>query len=98
MKIKLEQTLDELEDTLEREKRSKLEQEKQRKKAENDLRMSQENVNIAERFKSELDDVICKKNKEITALTHKLKDEQCIVSKNLKQIKECGVSIHRFLR
>ena len=68
MKIKLEQTLDELEDALERERRSKLEQEKQRKKVENDLRVAQENVYIAERCKSDHNEVICKKNKEITWL------------------------------
>ena len=95
MKIKLEQTLDELEDALERERRSKLEQEKQRKKAENDFRVAQENVYIAEKCKSEHNEIICKKNKEIAALTNKLKDEQCLVSKNVKQVKECGVSINK---
>ena len=86
-----------MEDSLEREKRIKVEQEKQRKKAENELRISQENVNIAERGKIELDDVICKKNKEVSALTNKLQLEQALVTKGLKQIKECGVSRNVFV-
>ena len=92
MKNKLEHALDELEDSLECEKRTRVEQEKQRKKAENELRMSQENVNIAEKGKAELDDVICRKNKEMSALTSKLQDEQVLVARGLRQIKECSVS------
>lgn len=87
-----------MEDSLEREKRIKVEQEKQRKKVENELRVTQENVNIAERGKVELSDVISKKNKEVSALTNKLQEEQTLVNKGLKQIKECGVSITEFVR
>ena len=90
--MKLEQSLDELEDDLEREKRLKLEQDKQRKKVENDLRAVEENFNVVERSKSELEDVICRKNKELAALVEKLEDEQRLVAKSSKQIKECGVS------
>ena len=81
-----------MEDTLEREKRSRLEQEKQRKKVENDLRAVQETVNVAERSKSELEDVICRKNKELAFLSDKLQDEQRLVAKGLKQVKDCSVS------
>ena len=93
--MKLEQSLDELEDDLEREKRLKLEQDKQRKKVENDLRAVEENFNVVERSKSELEDVICRKNKELAALVEKLEDEQRLVAKSSKQIKECGVSGER---
>ena len=94
VKAKLEQTIDELEDSLERESRSKLEQEKQRKKVENELRKVQEDVNIAERSKSDLDSIICRNKKEIFALTTKLETEQELVAKGLKQITECGVNIN----
>ena len=93
--MKLEQSLDELEDDLEREKRLKLEQDKQRKKVENDLRAVEESFNVVERSKSELEDVICRKNKELAALVEKLEDEQRLVAKSSKQIKECGVSGER---
>ena len=85
-----------MEDSLEREKRIKVEQEKQRKKVENELRMAQENLIIGERGKVELNDAIFKKSKEVSALTKKLQDEQALVNKGLKQIKECGVSINNF--
>ena len=90
--MKLEQSLDELEDDLEREKRLKLEQDKQRKKVENDLRAVEENLDSVERNKSELEDAICRKNKESAVLVEKLQDEQRLVAKSSKQIKECGVS------
>ena len=90
--MKLEQSLDALEDDLEREKRLKLEQDKQRKKVENDLRAVEESFNVVERSKSELEDVICRKNKELAALVEKLEDEQRLVAKSSKQIKECSVS------
>ena len=77
---------------MEGEKRSKLDQEKQRKKVENDLRAVEETINIIERNKSELEDVICRKNKELAALSEKLEKEQLLVVKTTKQVKECGVS------
>ena len=77
---------------MEGEKRSKLDQEKQRKKVENDLRAVEETVNIIERSKSELEDMICRKNKELAALAGKLEEEQRLVLKTTKQVKECGVS------
>ena len=81
-----------MEDDLERERRSKHEQDKQRKKVENDLRAVKENFDSVERSKSELEDVVCRKNKELAALVEKLQDEQRLVAKRSKQIKECGVS------
>ena len=77
---------------MEGEKRSKLDEEKLRKKVENDLRAVKETINIIERSKSELEDVICRKNKELAALSEKLEEEQRLVVKTTKQVKECGVS------
>ena len=51
VKGKLESTLDDLEDTLEREKRAKTESEKARRKMEADLKVSQEMVADVERSK-----------------------------------------------
>ena len=84
--------MDELEDDLERERRLKLEQDKLRKKVENELREIEETVNASERQKNELEDVICRKNKELSALVDKLQDEQRLVAKHVKQVKECSVS------
>merc|ERR1711936_1561342 len=70
VKVKLEVTLDELEDSLEREKKSRLDMEKQRRKVEAELTVCQE------------------KESDIAAAAKRLEDEQNIVGKLQKSIKE----------
>ena len=65
VKNKLEQTLDDLEDTLEREKRSKGETEKARRKMEADLKVSQEMMADIERGKKDLETNVQRKEREI---------------------------------
>merc|ERR1711915_283601 len=72
VKTKLEQTLDELEDNPDRERRKKNEEEKQRRKIEGDLKMTQE----------------IEKERESAELNGKLGEEQNIVSKLTRGIKE----------
>merc|ERR1711931_365611 len=55
VKVKLEVTLDELEDSYEREKKSRLDMDKQRRKVEADLKVTQEVVIDLERDKKELE-------------------------------------------
>merc|ERR1719333_92860 len=88
IKSKLEQTLDELHDSLEREKRGRADIEKQRRKVEGDLRIMQETVSELERTKKELEGTIVRKEKDLGGLSSKLDDEQSLVAKLQKAIKE----------
>merc|ERR1711935_810626 len=88
IKSKLEQTLDELNDSLTHEKRGRADIEKQRRKVEGDLRVTQETVADLERQKKELEQTIGRKEKDFTTLAAKLDDEQSLVGKVTKSIKE----------
>merc|ERR1711874_590453 len=66
VKGQLEATLDELEDSLTREKRSRGEVEKSKRKVEGELRVTQESVTDLERLKKDLEGTIAKKEKEFT--------------------------------
>merc|ERR1711976_833412 len=88
IKEKLESTLDELNDSLAREKRARADIEKQRRKVEGDLRVTQESVGDLERQKKELEATIGRKEKDFSAAASKLDDEQALVGKVQKSIKE----------
>merc|ERR1711962_1035791 len=88
IKGKLESTLDELNDSLAREKRARADIEKQRRKVEGDLRVTQESVGDLERQKKELEATIGRKEKDFSAAASKLDDEQSLVAKVQKSIKE----------
>lgn len=88
MKGKLEQALDECEDSLEREKKTKGDVEKLKRKVEGDLKLTQEAVSDLERVKNELAQNIQRKEKEITSMQAKTEDEQTLSSKYSKQVKE----------
>uniref|UniRef100_A0A1I7XLC0 Myosin motor domain-containing protein n=1 Tax=Heterorhabditis bacteriophora TaxID=37862 RepID=A0A1I7XLC0_HETBA len=82
IKAKLESTLDEVEDNLEREKRNRQDSEKQKRK------IAQETIEELTRRKHEQDNIIKKKEAEIHSMTSRLEDEQSLVSKLQRQIKE----------
>jgi myosin heavy chain 6/7 len=88
IKSKLEQTLDELNDSYEREKRARGDIEKLRRKIEGELRVTQEGVSELERCKKEAENNIGRKEKDMAVLTSKLDDEQSLVGKVQKSIKE----------
>merc|ERR1711971_751604 len=88
IKSKLESTLDELESSLEKEKRARANVEKERRKVEGDLKVTQESVADQERSKKELESSIERKEKEANSLLSKLDDEQSLVAKIQKGIKE----------
>merc|ERR1719373_441732 len=88
VKQKLEVTLDELDDSYEREKKSRLDMEKQRRKIEGDLKVTQEVVIDLERDKKDLETLIEKRDKDIHDAQRRLEDEQVIVAKLQKAIKE----------
>jgi len=88
IKQKLEQTLDELESSLDKEKRGRGDIEKQRRKIEGELKVTQETVSELERSKKELEAHIARKEKEIGGFVSKLDDEQSLVGKVQKSIKD----------
>lgn len=57
------------------------------------MKLTQETVTDLERNKKELEQAIVRKDKEVASLTAKLEDEQVLVSKQQKQIKELQVRI-----
>merc|ERR1712242_128136 len=93
IKSKLESTLDELEDSHNKEKRGRADIEKSRRKLEGELKVTQESVNDLERSKKELEAAIGRKEKDLGSLASKLEDEQSIVAKTQKTIKEIGARV-----
>merc|ERR1719481_818662 len=88
VKDKLESTLGELESGLDKEKKSRAALEKQKRKVEGDLKMAQDSVADLERGKRDLEVVIGNKEKNNHQLAAKLDDEQNLVAKAQKGIKE----------
>ena len=91
VKAKLEQTLDELEDSLEREKKARADLDKNKRKVESDLKLAQEAVADLEKSKKDLESGLAKKEKEIASLNGKLEEEQALLARTQKQIKESQV-------
>merc|ERR1711971_424098 len=88
IKSKLESTLDELEDGVNLEKRARGGIGKSHRKIEGELKMAQETVAELEAAKRDLENVMGRKEKEIGGLASKLDDEQCLVAKIQKAVKE----------
>merc|ERR1711887_463514 len=88
IKSKLESTLGELEGGLDKEKKARATVEKQKRKLEGDLKMAQDGVVELERTKRDLEVTIGNKEKNNARLAAKLDDEQNLVAKAQKNIKE----------
>merc|ERR1712183_578384 len=88
VKSQLESTLDQLEGGLDKEKKSRANLEKTKRKVEGDLKMAQDAVADLERTKREVEAVIAAKEKNNQMLAAKLDDEQSLVAKAQKNIKE----------
>merc|ERR1712168_1382073 len=88
VKSQLESTLDQMESGLDKEKKSRANLEKQKRKVEGDLKMAQDQVADLERAKREIEGVISTKEKNNQLLAAKLDDEQSLVAKAQKNIKE----------
>merc|ERR1712002_18065 len=85
---KLESTLDELEGSLEKEKRGRTVVERERRKVEGEIKMLQDTVSELDRSRKEFEGLIARKEKDIGGLSNKLQDEQSVVFKQQKGIKE----------
>jgi len=88
LKTKLESTLDDMESSANSEKRKRGDIEKTKRKVEGELRMAQEAVNDLEGAKREMENLIGRREKDIGGLAAKLEDEQGLVAKLMKGIKE----------
>merc|ERR1719428_2528618 len=88
VKSKLESTLGELESGLDKGKKSRATVEKQKRKLEGDLKMAQDSVVELERTKRDVEVTIANKEKNNAQLAAKLDDEQNLVAKAQKGIKE----------
>merc|ERR1719188_1127731 len=88
IKSKLESTLDELEDSLNKEKKARADIEKKRRGLEGELKVAQETVMDLERDRKDIEAAIARKEKDLGGLSSKLEDEQSIVAKVQKTIKE----------
>ena len=95
VKEKLESILDELEGSAEKEKRSRAAVEKERRKLELDLKLLQETVADLERSRKELEAQISRKETDVSSARSKLNDEQALVGKVQKSIKEhqCRIEV-----
>ena len=88
IKGKLESTLDEIEGSVEKEKRSRSNLEKEKRKIEGELKLCQDHVSELERDKRNSENMLAVKDKDNSALALKLEDEQSLVAKSQKGIKE----------
>merc|ERR1719348_1675996 len=88
VKSKLEGTLDELEGSLDKEKKSRATLEKQKRKVEGELKIAQDTLADYEREKRDLEAALAAKEKNNLELQAKLSDEQGLVAKNQKTVKE----------
>ena len=88
VKAKLEATREELEMAVEKEKRARTAVEKDRRRVEGELKMAQATAAEIERTKKELVAAIMRKEAEVHAMASKLDDEQCLVGKVQKAIKD----------
>ena len=90
VKSKLESTLDDLEDELQMEKKAKSQNEKTRRKLEGDLKRCLEVIDEKEKDNSSIKQSLMKREKELAHLVTKLEDEQNVIIRNMKQIKDLG--------
>merc|ERR1719187_654969 len=88
VKSQLESTLDQLEGGLDKEKKGRANLEKAKRKVEGDLKMAQDTVADLERAKKEIEAVIGNKENNNHILAAKLDDDQSLVAKAQKNIKE----------
>merc|ERR1719191_1276312 len=88
VKSQLESTLDQLEGGFDKEKKSRANTEKQKRKIEGDLKMAQDTVADLERERRDIENTIANKEKNVHMMSAKLDDEQSLVAKAQKNIKE----------
>merc|ERR1719462_208695 len=88
IKEKLQSTLDSLENSVDKEKKSRSNVEKERRKVQGELKMAQETVADIERDNKEIEAAILRKDNEMCSLSSALDDEQSLVQKIQRGIRE----------
>ncbi|KAI3359479.1 hypothetical protein L3Q82_013883, partial [Scortum barcoo] len=92
-KIRLEQQVDDLEGSLEQEKKIRADLERSRRKLEGDLKLSQETIMDLENERQQMEERLKKKDFEISHLQSKIEDEQALGTQLQKKIKELQARI-----
>ncbi|XP_015665890.1 myosin-1B-like isoform X2 [Protobothrops mucrosquamatus] len=92
-KTKLEQQVDDLEGSLEQEKKLRMDLERAKRKLEGDLKLAQETTMDLENDKQQLDEKLKKKDFETSQLQSRIEDEQALGSQLQKKIKELQARI-----
>uniref|UniRef100_A0A6Q2ZPE1 Myosin-7B n=1 Tax=Esox lucius TaxID=8010 RepID=A0A6Q2ZPE1_ESOLU len=92
-KVKLEQQVDDLEGSLEQEKKVRMDLERVKRKLEGDLKLSMDSVMDLENDKQQLEEKLKKKDFEMSQFSSKLEDEQAVVIQLQKKIKELQTRI-----
>ncbi|XP_074930257.1 LOW QUALITY PROTEIN: myosin heavy chain, fast skeletal muscle [Cottoperca gobio] len=92
-KIKLEQHVDDLEGSLEQEKKIRMEVERAKRKLEGDLKLTQESIMDLENNKQQLEEHFKKKDFEFCQLVSKTENELSVAVQSQKRIKELQARI-----
>nr|XP_033816796.1 myosin-1B [Geotrypetes seraphini] len=92
-KVKLEQQVDDLEGSLEQEKKLRMDLERSKRKLEGDLKLAQETIMDLENDKQQLDEKLKKKDFEVSQFLSKIEDEQALGTQLQKKIKELQARI-----
>ncbi|CAL4093518.1 unnamed protein product, partial [Meganyctiphanes norvegica] len=87
IKVKLEQTIEEIRESHNHEQKLHSEMEKNKRKLDSEVRLTMESVSDLERNKKELESLLFKKDAEYSQLSTKYEDEQCNSGKTAKYIK-----------
>merc|ERR1719187_3064925 len=85
-KTKLEQQVDDLEGSLEQEKKLRMDLERTKRKLEGDLKLAQETIMDLENDKQQSDEKLKKKDFEVAQLLSKIEDEQSLGAQLQKKI------------
>ncbi|XP_044901246.1 myosin-13 isoform X4 [Felis catus] len=96
--VKLEQQTDDLEGSLEQEKKLRADLERMKRKLEGDLKMSQESIMDLENDKQQLEEKLKKKEFDISQLQTKIEEEQAHGLQLQKKIKELQSNMERMCR
>uniref|UniRef100_A0A8B9VX67 Uncharacterized protein n=1 Tax=Anas zonorhyncha TaxID=75864 RepID=A0A8B9VX67_9AVES len=88
-KTKLEQQVDDLEGSLEQEKKLRMDLERAKRKLEGDLKLAHDTIMDLENDKQQLDEKLKKKDFEISQIQSKIEDEQLLGMQLQKKIKSC---------
>ncbi|XP_041638779.1 myosin heavy chain, fast skeletal muscle-like [Cheilinus undulatus] len=92
-KVKLEQQVDDIEGSLEQERKLRMDLERSKRKLEGDLKLAHETIMDLENDKQQSEEKIKKRDFEISQLLNRIEDEQAVDAQLQKKIKELQARI-----